>query len=92
MVATKAMKLMEGEMAEENTGHVTKDYKYNRMARELKEKDDAARGSEAPKHVFHSVAHDVATQQLFNHPYIPTNTNVLQQPSNLQGYFQSPYC
>ena len=30
-------------MCGENAGHFTKDYKYNKMARELKEKDEAAK-------------------------------------------------
>jgi len=37
-----------------NAGLVTRDCKYSKMAREFKEKDDASRSSEAPKHVFHN--------------------------------------
>jgi hypothetical protein len=33
-------------------GHFTKDYRYNKMAKELKEKDEAARSSETSNHVF----------------------------------------
>ena len=41
----------------ENTEHLTKDYKYNKMARELKEKGEAARGSETSNHLFHNTSH-----------------------------------
>jgi cobyrinic acid a,c-diamide synthase len=49
--------------------------------RELKEKDDTARSNEASKHVFHSATREIAPQQLFSHPYIPTSNNALQQPN-----------
>jgi len=34
-----------------------KDYKYNKMARELKEKDESVRSSEIANHVFHNTGH-----------------------------------
>jgi hypothetical protein len=61
------------------------------MARELKEKDDAARSSEAPKHVIHNANCESAPSQLFNHPYMLPNNNTFQHPSYSQGYVQSPY-
>jgi hypothetical protein len=45
------------------------------MARELKEKDDAARSSEAPKHVFHNARREITPQQAFSYPYILTSSN-----------------
>ena len=41
----------------ENARHFTKDCKYNKMARELKEKGEAARGSETSNHLFHNTSH-----------------------------------
>jgi hypothetical protein len=35
-------------------GHFTKDCKYNKMAIELKEKDEAMKSSETTNHVFHN--------------------------------------
>ena len=35
-----------------------KDCKYNKMARELKKKDEAARSSETSNHVFHNTGHE----------------------------------
>ena len=75
----------------ENASHITKDCKYNRMARELKEKDNAARGSKPSKHVFHSANHEIMPHQPFSKPYIPTSVSTLQQPSYPLGYYQSPY-
>lgn len=69
-------------ICDKNTGHVTKDCKYNRMVIELKEKDNAARGSEPSKHVFHSASHEIAPHQTFSHPYIPTSISAFQQPSH----------
>jgi hypothetical protein len=39
----------------ENVVHFTKYYKYKRMARELKEKDEVARSSETSNHMFHNI-------------------------------------
>jgi hypothetical protein len=43
----------------ENAGHFTKDCKYNKMARQLKEKDEAARSNETSSHVFHNAGHEM---------------------------------
>ena len=71
-------------VCDENVGHVTKDCKYNRMVRKLKENDDAARSSEPSKHVFHSASHEIVSHQPFSQPYIPTSISTMQQPSYSQ--------
>jgi uncharacterized membrane protein len=51
-------------------GYFTKDYKYNKIARELKEKDKATKSSETPNHVFHNTSHEMVNNQGYGNPYM----------------------
>ena len=64
-------------MCGENAGHFTKDYKYNKMARELKEKDEAAKSGETFNHVFHNTNHEMVNNQTYTGPYKMTSTSAL---------------
>ena len=57
-------------MCGENAGHFTKDYKYNKMARELKEKDEATKSSETSNHVFHNTRREMVNNMGYGSPYM----------------------
>ena len=59
----------------ENAGHFTKDCKYNKMARELKEKDKAAKSSETSNYVFHNTSHEMVSSQGHDSPYMAIGSN-----------------
>lgn len=67
-----------------------KDCKYNKMARELKDKDEAAKSNETYNHVFHNTGRETANQGFNNH-YSLTNSGALQHPTFSHGYNQHPY-
>jgi hypothetical protein len=45
------------------------------MARELKEKDKAARRSETSNHVLHNTGHEMVNNQGYNNPYRAASSN-----------------
>jgi hypothetical protein len=59
----------------ENAGHFTEDCKYNKMARELKEKEEAAKSSETSNHVFHNTSREMVNNQGYSSPYVATSSN-----------------
>ena len=50
-----------------------KDCKYNKMAREFKEKDEATRSSETSNLVFHNTGREIANNQGYRSHYLSTN-------------------
>ena len=78
-------------MCGENAGHFTKDYKYNKMARELKEKDEATKSSETSNHVFYNTSREMVNNQGYDSPYMATDSYAPQHPSFLHGYNQHSY-
>jgi len=68
-----------------------KDYKYNKMARELQEKDEAARSSETSNHVFHNTGHKTVNNQGYSSHYSSTNSSAFQHPTFSHEYNQHPY-
>jgi hypothetical protein len=70
----------------ENAGHFTKDCKYNKMARELKEKDEATKSSETSNHVFHNANREMVSNQGFSVAYMAPSSYVPQYPSFSHGY------
>jgi hypothetical protein len=75
----------------ENAGHFTKDCKYNKMARELKEKDEAVKSSETSNHVFHNTNREMINNQGYGGHYMVTSSYAPQHPSFLHGHNQHPY-
>jgi hypothetical protein len=49
-------------------GHFTKDCKYNKMTRELKEKDEATKSSKTYNHVFHNTNREMVNNQGYDSP------------------------
>lgn len=43
-------------VCDENAGHVTRECKYGKMAKEQKERDEVSQSSETSKHVFHNTS------------------------------------
>jgi hypothetical protein len=41
-----------------------------KIARELKEKDEATKSSETPNHVFHNTSHEMVNNQGYGNPYM----------------------
>ena len=58
----------------ENVGHFIKDCKYNKMVRELKEKDEAAKSSETSNHVFHNTSREMINNQGYSSHYMVTSS------------------
>ena len=54
---------------------VVKDYKYNIMAKELKEKDEATKSSETSNHVFHNTGCEMVNNQGYDSHYMATSSN-----------------
>ena len=75
----------------ENTGHFMKDCKYNKMARELKEKDEAARSNKTSNHVFHNTSHEMVNSQGYGSQYMATSSSSFHHPNFSHGYNQHPY-
>ena len=65
----------------ENAGHFTQDYKCNKMAKELKEKDEAVKSSETSNHMFHNTNRKMANNQGYGSPYKATSSSTPQYPS-----------
>ena len=61
------------------------------MARELKEKDEAAKSSKTSNHVFHNTTHEMINNQGYGSPYLVTSSNTLQHSGFSHGYNQHPY-
>jgi hypothetical protein len=74
-----------------NASHFIKDCKYNKMARELKEKDEAVKSSETSNHVFHNTNREMVNNQGSTNPYMVTSSNAPQYPNFSHGYNQHPY-
>jgi hypothetical protein len=76
----------------ENAGHFTRDCKYSKMAKEQKEKDDASRSSETPKHVFHNASSAGSSHnQPHNQPFFPVESSFAYQTNLSQGLVQAPF-
>ena len=61
------------------------------MARELKEKDEAARSSETSNHVFHNTGRETVNNQGYSNHYLLANNNAFLHPTFSHGYNQHPY-
>ena len=68
-----------------------KDCKYNKMARELKEKHEATRSSETSNHVFHNTGHEIVNNQDYISHYLSTNSSAFQHPTFSHEYSQHLY-
>jgi hypothetical protein len=77
----------------ENAGHITRDCKYNKMAKELKERDETSRGSEAPKYIYHNAPRlDNSHSQFYGaQSHYPTGCGPMQQPAFSQNQTQPPF-
>lgn len=73
----------------ENAGHVSRECKYGKMAKEQKERDEASQSSEAPKHIFHNSGREANVSHVSVH--LQSIARQQQFHSTPFPYHQAPY-
>jgi hypothetical protein len=61
------------------------------MARELKEKDEAARSSKTSYHAFHNTCSEIVNNQGYDNQYMSASSSPFQHPNFSHGYNQHLY-
>lgn len=76
----------------ENTRHFTRDCIFGKMAEEEKERDNASRSSEAPKHVYHNKSSaESSHNQSYNQLFFPARSSPAYQMNLSWGLVQAPF-